>query len=100
MHVIQVRHIFVLEQLGDFGIGPNRDRVPRRQLDGSLPHPPALRWSLVRQQSPQGFGNEISERGTAPHGRDLGALHEIIREIERGSHKCSYMPLCEQFSPC
>lgn len=49
MHVIQVRHIFLVEQLGDFAIGPNRDRVPRRQLDGGFVHPPALRWTLVRR---------------------------------------------------
>jgi hypothetical protein len=56
-----VRHIFLLEQLGDFRIGPNRDRVPGRKLDGSLMHAPAPRRTLVRQQFPQGVGHEISQ---------------------------------------
>lgn len=92
-HVIQVRHVFLFEQLGNFGIGSNRNRLPGGKLDGGLIHPPALRRTLVRQQLPQGFGNEISQRRAAPDRRDLGALHQIIWQVERGSHRYSNMLL-------
>jgi hypothetical protein len=88
-----MRHVFLVEQLGDFAIGPNRDRLPRRQLDGSFVHPPTVWWTLVRQQSPQGIGNQISKRRAALYCGDFGTLHKIIRKVKRSPHKYMNMLL-------
>src|SRR2546421_2796520 len=73
--------------------------MPGRQFHGCLSHPLALRSGLVRQKPAQRLGDQITQRGAAFYGRDLGALDKLIGKIERRTHKYAYMLSCIANSP-
>src|SRR6266702_2713973 len=81
IQVIQVRDIFLFEDLPKLAVGANRNRVTRRQLYRRLSHSLPRRRGLRGQQTTERLGHQVTKRGTALHSRDLGPLHQVIWQI-------------------
>ena len=86
--------VFLIEHLRELTVGANRNGVARRQFDRRLGHPLTLGARGLRQQSADGLRHQVTELRSTPHRRDLGSLHQIIGQVEGGSHKYAYMLLC------
>jgi hypothetical protein len=88
---MEIRNILLRKHFSNFAVRAQRNRMTSRQLYWRLRHSLTFRRNIILEYSAQAFGNQIPQRGATPHGSNLGAFHEIIREIERRAHKYAYM---------